>query len=67
MGKTCETCRFWYSPNPIRYSGVRRGRCRKSPPTSQVPFQDEGFWGWPPTIDADWCGEHQPVQEKSDG
>ncbi len=56
--QTCETCQWWgivrgHLKRPDR---VRRcGQCRL-----RAPFGD-----WPITEPDDWCGEHQPRDEKA--
>jgi len=64
----CDKCRFW-NPNDGEV-----GECRRFPPrldknlysNADLPKGTDGFFGWFVRTDGgDWCGEFQPISQKS--
>ena len=52
IAATCQTCRFWRLERP---KSVPDGYCYRYPQTYRKHGED------------DWCGEHQPKEEQTDG
>lgn len=59
MAETCKTCRFWNVPSEVALTYVltnTRADCRRYPPSAKGKITR--------TLDIDWCGEHQPREDK---
>lgn len=66
--RTCETCRWWDTPD----DECGRGMCRVRAPryTGHSWTMKDGKTtqggGWPDTGRNDWCGEHQPREVRDE-